>query len=150
MYDALTGMYVLSIVNGTTLTLRTDEMGNLIGYYINSTAGTEMTHPFVGQNVPVTNTGRPTCVNMTMAIGQTGGSWQVGSNTFRAMNTGEMWSVPLPNNISGATISPALSIASITGDAVVLNTGYVHGAGAGGEVAGWLIQPAWTKTTAHY
>ena len=139
MYDALTGMYVLSIVNGTTLTLRTDEMGNLIGYYVNSTAGTEMTHPFVGQNVPVTNTGpHLTCVNMTMAIGQTGGSWQVAKNTVRAMNTGEMWSVPLPTNISGVTISPALTIGSITGDAVVLNTGYVHGAGAGGEVAGWL------------
>jgi hypothetical protein len=139
MYDALTGMYVLSIVNGSTLTLRTDEMGNLIGYYVNSTAGTEMTHPFVGQNVPVTNTGpHLTCVNMTMAIGQTTGSWQVGKDTVRAMNTGEMWSVQLPNNISGATISPALTIGSITGDAVVLNTGYVHGAGAGGEVAGWL------------
>ena len=53
MYDALTGMYILSIVNGSTLTLRTDEMGNLIGYYINNTAGawSEMTHPVPGQNV---------------------------------------------------------------------------------------------------
>lgn len=140
MYDAGTGMYVLSIVNGSALTLRTDESGDLIGYYINATAGTEMTHPTPSQNVLVTNTGpHLTCINMTMAIGQTGGSWQVAKNTVRAMNTGEMWSVPLPTNISGVAIGPALTIAGITGNAVTVQSGYVHGAGAGGEVAGWLV-----------
>jgi len=140
MYDALTGMYVLSIVNGSTLTLRTDESGSLIGYYVNNTAGTEMTHPIAGQDLIVTNTGpHLTCVNMTMAIGQTGGSWQVGKNTVRSMVTGEMWSVPLPTNISGVQINPALSLSGITGNAVVLNSGWVHGAGTGGELAGWLV-----------
>ena len=142
MYDALTGMYVLSIVNGSTLTLRTDESGGLIGYYVNNTVGpwSEITHPTPGQNVIATGTGpHLTCVNMTMAIGQTGGSWQVGKNTVRAMNTGEMWTVQLPSNISGVAISPNLNLAGITGDAVVLNSGWVHGAGTGGEMAGWLV-----------
>ena len=58
MYDAYTGQYILSVVNGSSLTLRTDTSGNMIGYFLNNTPGTEMTHPFPGQNVnvPVTNT----------------------------------------------------------------------------------------------
>lgn len=148
MYDASTGMYVLSIVNGSALTLRTDESGGLIGYYVNNTAGTEMTHPAPGVDKIVTNTGpHLTCVNMTMAIGQTGGSWQVAKNTVRGMNTGEMWSVPLPTNISGAAISPALSLSGITGNAVVLNSGWVHGAGTGGEMAGWLVMVSLDQDT---
>jgi outer membrane protein assembly factor BamB len=140
MYDALNGQYIMSIVNGSALTLRPDESGNLIGYFINNTAGTEMTHPVVGQNVLVTNTGpHISCVNMTMAIGQTGGSWQIAKNTVRSMDTGIMWSVPLPNNISGATISPSLAISSIMGDAVFMTGGFVHGQGVGGETAGWLV-----------
>ena len=106
-------MYVLSIVNGSALTLRTDESGNLIGYYVNNTVGawTEMTHPAPGQDVIATGTGpHLTCVNMTMAIGQTGGSWQVGKNTVRAMNTGEMWSVALPNQHLRRSYRPSSNI----------------------------------------
>ena len=42
MFDALTGTYILSIVNGTSPTLTEDDHGDLIGYYINATAGTEI------------------------------------------------------------------------------------------------------------
>ena len=140
MYDATTGQYVLSIVNGSALTLRPDENGNLIGYFLNNTAGTEIVHPSPGVNQIVTNTGAHlSMVNMTMAIGQTGGSWQPARNTVRAMNTGLMWSIPVPTNISGATISPALAISSIVGNAVVMTGGFIHGQGVGGETAGWLV-----------
>ena len=153
MYDALTGMYVLSIVNGSALTLRTDESGGLIGYYVNNTVGawSEMTHPAPGQDVIATGTGpHLTCVNMTMAIGQTGGSWQVAKNTVRAMNTGEMWSIQLPSNISGTQIAPqVLSLSGITGDAVVLNSGWIHGAGTGGEMAGWLVMVSVDQNDGH-
>lgn len=140
MYDALTGKYVLSVVNGSALTLRTDESGNMIGYFLNNTAGTEMTHPVAGQNVPVTNTGpHITCVNMTMAMGQTGQQWNPSVNTVRPMSNGVMWSKPVPTNISGVPISPALAINSITGNEIVLTGGFVHGQGVGGETAGWLV-----------
>ena len=36
MYDAMTGDYVLTIANGTSMSLTEDESGNLIGYYVNS------------------------------------------------------------------------------------------------------------------
>ena len=40
MYDAMTGNYVLSIVNGTSVTkMLLDDHGGLIGYYINASAG---------------------------------------------------------------------------------------------------------------
>jgi len=140
MYDAFTGKYVASVVNGSSLTLRPDENGNLIGYFINNTAGVEYVHPIPGQNVMVTHDGpHLTCVNMTMALGQTGGSWSLSANTVREMKTGYMWSVDLPTNISGAAINPALAINAIVGDTVMLSGGYVQGQGFGGETAGWMV-----------
>jgi hypothetical protein len=141
MYDALNGEYVLSVVNGSALTLRPDANGNLIGYFINNTAGTQTVYPNV--NAPsqkVTTTGpHLTCVNMTMAIGQTGGSWQPARNTVREMKTGYMWDLNLPNNISGAIIDPALYINAVVGNAVIMTGGMVHAQGAGGETAGWMV-----------
>jgi hypothetical protein len=140
MYDALTGSYVLSIVNGSALTIRTDTNGNMMGYFLNNTAGTEIVYPSRGVSQVVTNTGpHLTCVNMTMAIGQTGGSWQPARNTVREMKTGYMWSKPVPTNISGAAITPALALSSITGNELVLTGGFIHGQGVGGETAGWLV-----------
>jgi outer membrane protein assembly factor BamB len=128
MYDATTGQYVLSIVNGSALTLRPDEHGNLIGYFLNNTAGTEIVHPRPGANEVVTNTGpHVSMVNMTMAIGQTGGSWQPARNTVRAMNTGIMWSKPVPTNISGLAINPSLSISNIVGNAVFMTGSHIAG-----------------------
>jgi hypothetical protein len=148
MYDALNGQYILSIVNGSALTLRPDANGNLIGYFINNTAGTERVYPKPGQSEIVTNTGpHLTCVNMTMAIGQTGGSWQPARNTVREMKTGYMWSVPVPTNISGAEINPALAINNIVGNAVVLSGGYTHGQGFGGESSGWLVWASFDADT---
>ena len=41
MYDAMSGQYILTIANGTTLSaMNPDANGNLIGYYENSTVGT--------------------------------------------------------------------------------------------------------------
>lgn len=148
MYDGLTGKYILSVVNGSALTLRTDDSGNLIGYFVNSTAGTEIVHPAPGVNQVVTNTGpHLSMVNMTMAIGQTGSQWNPSVNTVRAMSNGIMWSKPLPNNITGVPISPALAINSITGDAVILSSGYIHGQGVGGETAGWLVIASMDQNT---
>jgi len=140
MYNALNGNYLLSVVNGSAMTLRPDESGNLIGYFINNTAGTEIVHPGPGQSEVVTTTGpHLSMVNMTMAIGQTGGSWQPARNTVRSIDTGIMWTVQLPNNISDVPIGPALSINAVVGNAVIMTSGTVHGQGLGGETAGWMV-----------
>jgi hypothetical protein len=101
-----------------------------------------MTHPTFSQNVPVTNTGpHLTCVNMTIAMGQSGQQWNPSVNTMRNMSSGIMWSVPVATNISGVPIGPTYSLAlnSITGNELVLTGGFVHGQGVGGETAGWLV-----------
>ena len=36
----MTGAYILSIVNGASMTLTEDEHGDLIGYYVNATSNT--------------------------------------------------------------------------------------------------------------
>jgi len=140
MYDATTGQYVLSIVNGTGMSLRPDENGNLIGYYINATAGTERIYPATGSSyLETTNGPHLTAVNLTRAIGSTGGSWSVSRNTVRSMDTGKMWTVELPNNISDVDIYPDLYLNAIVGDAIIMTSGMVHSQGAGGETAGWMV-----------
>jgi hypothetical protein len=158
MYSAFTGEYVLSIVNGTGLTLREDENGNLIGYYINTTAGTERTFSSTGVAGTTTSTGsHVTCFNMTRAIGQTGGSWQPALNTVRDWQTGVMWTVPLPNAtddgvpIASPLVSPSLSLNlnSITGNELMFSAGFVHMQGGGDEVPGWLVYCAMDMNDGH-
>ncbi len=124
LFDAVTGSYVLSIVNGSDLKIRNDENGNLIGYFINNTAGTQIVHPTQSTDAIVTNTGpHLTCVNLTMAAGFTAGQFSVSKNTVRAFSSGYMWDVPVPNNISGVSIDPALGLSAITGNELVLTAG---------------------------
>ncbi|MDD1749988.1 MAG: PQQ-like beta-propeller repeat protein, partial [Methanothrix sp.] len=158
MYSAFTGQYVLSIVNGTGLTLREDENGNLIGYYINNTAGKERTFSSTGVAGTATSTGpHVSCFNMTRAIGQTGGSWQPSLNTVRDWQTGVMWTVPLPNAtddgtpISSPLVNPNLSLSlnSITGNELMFSAGFIHMQGGGDEVPGWLVYAALDMNDGH-
>ncbi|MGD6852123.1 MAG: hypothetical protein ACQCN6_08700 [Candidatus Bathyarchaeia archaeon] len=124
LFDAVTGSYVLSLVNGSEIRIRNDENGNLIGYFINNTAGTMTVYPTQSTSAVVTNTGpHLTCVNLTMAAGFTGGQFSVSKNTVRAFSSGYMWDVPVPNNISGVPIDPALGLVAITGNELVLTAG---------------------------
>lgn len=159
MYSALTGQYVLSVVNGTGLTLRADEKGNLIGYYINSTAGAQTVYtappggiatpfgggPLIPTVVNITGP-RLCCFNMTQLIGSSWG-WAPSLNSVFDFAQGVMWAKPVPTNISGVPINPNLAINSITGDAVVLSGGYVHGQGVGGETPGWLVVASMDQNT---
>ena len=46
MFDAMTGKYVLSVVNGTAMSqLTEDDGGNLIGYYVNSSTANAYNAP---------------------------------------------------------------------------------------------------------
>jgi len=145
----MTGKYVMSIVNGSALTLEQDVNGGLTGYFLNTTSGAQIIagNARLGTNRISNITGpHVTCVNMTQAMGATG-TYSPGSNTFRAMNTGYIWDKPAPNNISGVTISPALALSAITGDELVLTGGYVHGQGVGSEIPGWFTMGGMDKNT---
>jgi len=149
VFDAMTGKYVQSMVNGSGMTLAEDDNGNLIGYFLNSTSGAQRIagNARVGTNLIANITGpHVTAVNMSAAMGATG-DWAPNVNTFRAMQTGYLWDMPAPSQINGVTISPALSLRGITGNEIVLDGGYVHGQGVGSEVPGWFTMGAMDKDT---
>lgn len=166
MYDALTGKYVLSVVNGTNPSFTTDENGNMIGYYINSTVGTMTTYGnpplYTGVPQPITGhvditRGSPVlcCFNMSQAISYnpTGRSlswgWSPSENTVIDFGRGVMWAVPVYNNISGVPIGPALYINGITNGAVVMTAGFTFAQGFGGEQNGWLVVGAQDASDGH-
>ncbi len=99
MYDAMTGQYILSIVNGTGMNIVSDDGGNLIGYYVNNSRANEWGTPTIN------------CWNSTQAIfypdrqyikGETSDSW-----SWRPRQDGEiefgrgiMWTKPIATNLT--------------------------------------------------
>jgi outer membrane protein assembly factor BamB len=168
MYSALTGEYVLSVVNGTNPTLTTDDSGNIIGYYIQNGPATINTYgnaPPMGVQ-PLTGTvtvaaDRPVlvCWNMSQALGSTWG-WGPSLNTIIDFNLGIMWAKPLPNqtdtgapinnpllNTPFSTPNPVMAINGITNNAVVMTAGFTFGQGTGGQEVGWLLVGAMDANT---
>jgi hypothetical protein len=126
MFDAMTGKYVLSIVNGTTMSMTMDEHGNLIGYYVNSTV----------TSAPTLN-----CWNSTQAIivgtnGITAWQWRPTQNAQILFSRGIMWTKPLATNISGNALPSTLSIRNNDGDIIVMNA---YAPGSGSFQGGWGI-----------
>ncbi len=145
MYDAVSGRYVCSVINGpasgggfspsTGVQWTADSNGNLIGYYINSSA---------------TNAYPPTLnmFNMTVGIGMGNAfGWGPTPNGVFNFSNGIIWSRPLYNNISGAAINPGLAINGVTANAVVMTGGFTFGQFYGGLTNGWLIVAAQDATT---
>ncbi len=106
LFDAMTGNYILSIVNGTSMTLTEDNSGNLLGYFVNST----------NANAPTLN-----LWNSTQAIfyptsqyipGITvpSWSWRPGQNTVIPFQRGTVWTKPLATNISGVPFPSATDL----------------------------------------
>ena len=95
MFDAETGTYILSIVNGTSPALTVDQGGNLIGYFINATTGNQTLYSNLGGNIvgtKVTNTGPMlTMWNSTLCIQN--GAWS-------AQASGWYWRPPQDGVIS--------------------------------------------------
>jgi hypothetical protein len=158
MYSALTGEYVLSIVNASSMTIKSDANGNLIGYYINSTAGSMTTYgsaPAMASQ-PVTGVVKISatdpdlcCFNFSQALGNSWG-WSPSQNTVIDAGLGVMWAQPIPISISGVAITPQLvmdAINPLCGNAVTLSSGYVHMEGGGDEQSGWIVYASMDDTT---
>jgi hypothetical protein len=104
MYDAMTGNYILSIVNGTDMTLTEDAHGNLIGYYVNATNPYEPT-------LNMWNSTR--CINLAVpglgiATTSAGGPpeasnwiWRPPQDGVIDFGLGIQWTAPIATNISG-------------------------------------------------
>jgi hypothetical protein len=143
MYDGLTGNYICSIVNGTTLSLTLDANQNLVGYYINSTAGTELIHPNQDVTTVQTNSG-PTlnffnfteALSSTMLNGLISWLWEPALNHAYSFMAGVPWCAPIPAILTG---TPGLGINTAASNVVIMTTGFTFGQGFGGETNGWLV-----------
>jgi hypothetical protein len=162
MFDAETGTYILSIVNGTLPSITVDQSGNMIGYYINATAGTQITqstplndatHPILSA---VTTTG-PTLNmwNSTLCIttggwstavqGMSGWYWRPPQNGIIPFHDGITWSMPLATNISGNALPAVLAIRSINSGTII--TWAPAPAGTQFFQGGYEIYAAYSSTT---
>jgi outer membrane protein assembly factor BamB len=159
MYSALTGEYVLSVVNGTTATLTTDSYGDIIGYYINSTysPGTQyMTTyapapPFGTQ--PVTghvsfNSQQPllVCWNLSQALGNSWG-WGPSLNSVIDFGLGVVWAKPVYTSVGGQALNTPLAVNGVTGNAVVMTGGFTFGQFFGGLQEGYTYVAAQSAST---
>ena len=139
MYDAMTGAYILTIKNTPSMQLTTDERGNLIGYYVNSSQGQ--------RSISVWNSTR--CINLVGANYGGGGSvadqwmWRPPYNTTIDFQLGVQASYPIVTSIEGVPIS--LGLSSIT-DGVALMT-QASIAGSSFFQNGWIIQAGYDLKT---
>jgi hypothetical protein len=102
MYNAVNGDYILSIVNCSALTLTEDENGNLIGYYVNSSAANAYNKPTLN----MWNSTRAILLNQpAQYYGQTSANawfWRPPANGIIPFADGIQWTAPIATDIAGA------------------------------------------------
>jgi hypothetical protein len=149
MYDAMTGDYILSIVNGTSISNTVDANGDMIGYYVNNTAGTEMV-----DGVKVTNTG-PTlnewnstqCILQNYYSGSAAGwEWRPPQNGIANWQLGLMWSSPLNTTYNGNPLPTSNTIWAINSGVVLLSSWNSNGLPISFQT-GYVIYQAYNSAT---
>ena len=148
MFDAMTGKYVLSVVNGTAISQMTeDDGGNLIGYYVNSSTAN-------AYNAPTLNMWNSTQCIVTGTNGLDAWQWRPTQGAQIPFTKGIMWSMPLATNISGALLASPLALPSgayTTGGATI-NNGVVFlnslgSTGGSSYNSGYIIEAGYSATT---
>ena len=138
MYDAMTGNYILSIVNGSNFNkLTLDDHGGLIGYYTNSSRGET--------SLTVWNSTR------TILRGENGNSdlgnawqWRPTQDGVYSFANGIEWSAPIATEINGESIS--LSLTGISDDVVLMSQ---QSGGSGSFNLGWTIVAGYSAVDGH-
>ncbi|MGA2681733.1 MAG: PQQ-binding-like beta-propeller repeat protein [Candidatus Bathyarchaeia archaeon] len=145
MYDATTGNYVLSVVNGTSMSLTEDSGGDLIGYYVNATVGSQIvngqkvTNPAGGVLLEEWNSTR--CViNSFYGASAAGWEWRPTLNGKALFSNGLTWAVPLPTSINGAPIG-TLGLSSINSGVILMS--YSNATGQSVTSGQPYFQPGW-------
>jgi hypothetical protein len=156
MWDALTGNYILSITGvpvavngpGTGLILSSDDSGNLIGYFVNSS------NPFAPK-LCMWNSTR--CINLAVPNNYGGPNvpdnwyWRPPLNAVINFSLGIQWTAPLATNISGTPIIDfanglyGLGITYVSSDVVYMQE-YTMGGGLFYQ-PGWQIEAGYSATT---
>lgn len=148
IYDATTGKYMASIVNGQSMTLIIDDDRDLVGFY----------QQVSGSQRSLVRWDMTECVGMT-TNGQAAFGWGLNQGSQYQFENGIVFSEPLMNfaDMDGVTDASVLSaggfmgqsftISGITNDEVVFTGGYTLGQGVGGETNGWLTVATMDKNT---
>ena len=168
IYDALTGKYVCSIVNGTTPGagfaggfMTVDSYGNWVGYYTNYTysptglpnAQYAVTEHLPSGNVRENLTGTTLCAwNMTMALGETeaAGEWGISAGSVFNLDAGLMWAAQtIPTTLNGNSLitkgffgPSGLSGGGLTEGQIASNVIVLtagYGATSVGDTKGWAV-----------
>lgn len=151
MWDAMTGNYILKIVNAPIMTLTADDGGNLVGYYTNITDNT----------LNMWNSTR--CINLGGSTGAFGESipvadswsWRPRQDAIVNFSFGIQWTKPLANQVNGNAIAgfaglmngmTGLSIYATSSD-VILMTASDVGFSAMGYQRGWQIEAGYSAIT---
>jgi len=146
LFDAMTGMYILSIVNGSSMTLTADASGDLIGYWVND----------ANPNAPTLNEWNSTQA-ITTYWNQVGGSntpwqWRTAQDAKIPFKDGIMWSVPLPSTYAGNSITqltsssfgPGFAIAAINSGVIILDCMSLEGYS---YQQGFIIEAGYNQNT---
>lgn len=168
MFDAATGNYLLSIINGSLGVIVQDPHGSILDYYINSTAGTQIIE---GQLVTTPPGGRMLqCWNSTQCIMYSANgnrdatyyipanttaswSWRPTQNATYNFATGIMWAAPIATNYSGNALPTPLSMPTgsggggISSGVVLMNS--VSSAGSMFYNIGWEIDAGYSSEDGH-
>jgi outer membrane protein assembly factor BamB len=148
MYDGLTGIYILSIVNGSSLSVKDpDSLGNIVGWYRNNTVGTQYlwdSKPFerllpngttISRNPRIVDSVNMTgqyylCkFNFTKAIWNqagTSGGYQIPANTAIDFSWGIEYVKPMPTELDGLPIVPDLGYTIIHAGKKILMSSFVY------------------------
>ncbi|MFB3888224.1 MAG: PQQ-binding-like beta-propeller repeat protein [Candidatus Bathyarchaeia archaeon] len=130
LYDAMTGDWILNIVNASSLRLVEADDGTLLGYYVNNTDRT----------LCMWNSTR--CILVGQAPQYYGVStaeswmWRPPLGKSIPFYYGIQWKAPLATSISGAAIDPLLSISTLSSDVVLMTS-------IPSIVGGYSWQPGW-------
>ena len=153
LYDAMTGNYVLSIVNGTSMTLTEDQGGDLVGYFVNTTIANKPTLNMWNSTQAILYPNSQYIPGVTIANWQ----WRPALGSLIDFGRGTVWTQQLPTNISNLPFPTTLSISTVNsgvvlmtaGNATYFNTGYQIEAGfnANNGAQLWVINRTLTPFT---
>jgi outer membrane protein assembly factor BamB len=149
MYDAMTGNWILDIANLTTTSnsyigpgmLAEGPMGEILCYYSD------------GSTLTMWNASK--CIEAGSekynfyATGSPAEDWRPPQGATIDWNGGNEWSVPIATDISGLPITPALAVATVTDD-VVLMTGITWSSGIPGfQQPGYRVDAGYSAKDGH-
>jgi hypothetical protein len=137
MYDAMTGRYILAIVNGSSFSkIILDDHGGLLGYYTNSSGGRT--------SLTVWNSTR-TIMRGTAGTGDPNGwQWSPPQNGVLAFQNGIEWSAPINTTYNSNPIT--LGISGMDNNVVLMT--YTSSLSSSFQ-PGWMIQAGYSAKDGH-